>query len=181
MVNSRMSRETLLPLLASHVLQEGLGGASLRPLAKAAGTSDRMLIYHFDNKERLVVTLLAHLAEDYAKLLDQAFGPERAPSRAACLERVLRFSDHPDAAPYLTLWWDIVAGAARDLPGYRVAARQVMQRLLEWLEAQMPVDDPDPAGGARYLLTIIEGAQMLRAVGRGDIADAGIEALPPSP
>ena len=52
-----MSKETLLPLLAGHVLAHGLGEASLRPLAKAAGTSDRMLLYHFGTKEALIADL----------------------------------------------------------------------------------------------------------------------------
>ena len=50
-----MSRETLLPLLAAYVLENGLADVSLRPLAKAAGTSDRMLLYHFGSKEELVI------------------------------------------------------------------------------------------------------------------------------
>ena len=49
-----MTKDSLLPLLTAHVLAHGLGGASLRPLAKAAGTSDRMLIYHFGTKEALI-------------------------------------------------------------------------------------------------------------------------------
>ena len=53
-----MSRETLLPLLAAYVLENGLADVSLRPLAKAAGTSDRMLLYHFGSKEELVAALL---------------------------------------------------------------------------------------------------------------------------
>ena len=31
-----MTKDSLLPLLTAHVLAHGLGGASLRPLAKAA-------------------------------------------------------------------------------------------------------------------------------------------------
>ena len=36
-------RALLLGKLADHVLAHGLSASSLRPLAKAAGTSDRML------------------------------------------------------------------------------------------------------------------------------------------
>ncbi|MFZ9395925.1 MAG: TetR family transcriptional regulator, partial [Erythrobacter sp.] len=54
MREARLSREILLPRLAAHVLAHGLAGASLRPLARAAGTSARMLIYHFGSKERLI-------------------------------------------------------------------------------------------------------------------------------
>lgn len=40
----------------------------------------------------------------------------------------------------------------------------------------MPINDPDPVGGARRMFTIIEGALMMDAVGRSEIADAGIAA-----
>ncbi len=43
-----------------YVLAHGLVGLSLRPMAAALGTSDRMLIYHFGSKERLVGEVLGH-------------------------------------------------------------------------------------------------------------------------
>ena len=50
----------------------------------------------------------------------------------------------------------------------------MMGELLGWLEGQMPTGDPDPAGGARYLMTVIEGTAMLTAVGHGDTAQQGL-------
>ena len=63
-------RDVLLSACTDHVLAEGLIGLSLRPLAKAVGTSDRMLIYHFGNRDGLVAAVIdeattrsvAHLA-----------------------------------------------------------------------------------------------------------------------
>jgi len=132
-----MTRDSLLPLLAAHVLTHGLGQASLRPLARAAGTSDRMLLYHFGSKEALM-------------------------------------ADAPAMQPFLALWWEIVAGAVRGIASYRAAARAMMDELLGWLETQMPADDPDPKGGARYLLTFIEGTLMLSAIDHGDTAHDGL-------
>ena len=85
---ARMSRETLLPLLAAHVMAHGLADASLRPLARAAGTSDRMLIYHFGNKDALVAALLDYLVARFADALDSAFPQARSASRRACAETV---------------------------------------------------------------------------------------------
>ena len=169
-----MSRDTLLPALTAHVLAHGLGNASLRPLAKAAGTSDRMLIYHFGNKERLIADLLAHIAAIYAGALAAGVGEARAASRQECIARILKQTREPMMKPFLTLWWEIVAGSARGVPGYREAAEKVMDTLLSWLETQMPADDPDPAGGARYLLTLIEGTQMLSVVGHARTAREGL-------
>lgn len=170
-----MSRESLLPLLMGHVLAHGLGQASLRPLARAAGTSDRMLLYHFGTKERLIGDLLSHVAGVYAAGLDAVLAQgERPASRAALLTRILAQNADPAMQPFLQLWWEIVGGAARDLPGFRSAAAGMVGQLLGWLEGHMPAGDPDPAGGARYLLTMIEGAMMLAAVGHADTAREGL-------
>jgi AcrR family transcriptional regulator len=47
-------REELLDQVTDHVLEHGLIGLTLRPLAAAIGTSDRMLIYHFGSRDALV-------------------------------------------------------------------------------------------------------------------------------
>ena len=42
-------RAKIVEKLARHVLRAGLGGTGLRRLAAVAGTSDRMLLYYFEN------------------------------------------------------------------------------------------------------------------------------------
>jgi AcrR family transcriptional regulator len=133
-----------------------------------------MLLYHFGTKEALIADLLAFLARAYAGALDAAMAGERARSRAEVVARILAEGDAPQMQPFMALWWEIVAGCARGVPGYQPAAQAMMHELLGWLEGQMPAGDPDPAGGARYLLTMIEGAVMLGAVGHGDTARDGL-------
>ncbi|MEP0391613.1 MAG: TetR/AcrR family transcriptional regulator [Erythrobacter sp.] len=169
-----MTKETLLPSLAAHVLAQGLAGASLRPLAKAAGTSDRMLIYHFGNKEALINDLLDYIAEVYAATLDAGMGDERAATRYELVKRVLARLDEPSLRPFLALWWDIVAGSVRGNSGHKDAAKRMMHKLLQWVEDNMPEGDPDPKGGARYLLTLIEGSHMLSSVGHARTANEGL-------
>ncbi len=41
-----------------YVLGHGIAGLSLRPLAAALGTSDRMLVYHFGSKDALVAEVI---------------------------------------------------------------------------------------------------------------------------
>ena len=60
-------RAELVEGALDHVLRTGLVGLSLRPLAAALGTSDRMLIYHFGSKERLVGEVLAHAQQRLAQ------------------------------------------------------------------------------------------------------------------
>lgn len=177
MSTARNSREKLLPMLAGYVMENGLADASLRPLAKAAGTSDRMLIYHFGNKDALIAALLDYLASRFADALDTAFPRERSPSRLACATTVYEITGRPAFVPFFRVWWDIVADSAEGEAAYLDAAGAIMDKLLVWVEDHLPEDDPDRREGARAVITVIEGAQMLRAVGRGDVAEAGLAAL----
>jgi AcrR family transcriptional regulator len=52
-------KQELAEAATDHALEHGLIGLSLRPLAAAIGTSDRMLIYHFGSKDELVAAVLA--------------------------------------------------------------------------------------------------------------------------
>ena len=56
-------REDLLAQVTDHVLEHGLIGLTLRPVAAAIGTSDRMLIYHFDSRDALVSAVVAETTE----------------------------------------------------------------------------------------------------------------------
>ena len=51
-------RQALAEAATDYVLEHGLLDLSLRPLAKALGTSDRMLLYHFRDKPDIVATVL---------------------------------------------------------------------------------------------------------------------------
>ena len=51
-------RDQFVAAATDFVLEHGLIGLSLRPLAAALGTSDRMLLYHFGSKDDLVAAVL---------------------------------------------------------------------------------------------------------------------------
>jgi len=52
-------RDDLLDAVTDHVLEHGLIGLTLRPVAAAVGTSDRMLVYHFGTRDGLVSAVVA--------------------------------------------------------------------------------------------------------------------------
>jgi AcrR family transcriptional regulator len=56
-------RDELAEAATDYALEHGLIGLSLRPLAQALGTSDRMLLYHFEDKDDLVATILRTTSE----------------------------------------------------------------------------------------------------------------------
>jgi AcrR family transcriptional regulator len=60
-------RQQLLERAVNYVLQHGVGGLSLRPMAKDMGTTARMLIHHFGSKEALISDVLIAIEESFAK------------------------------------------------------------------------------------------------------------------
>ncbi|MBV8728107.1 MAG: helix-turn-helix transcriptional regulator, partial [Candidatus Eremiobacteraeota bacterium] len=51
----------LLDRILEYAAQHGLAALSLRPLAKAIGTSPRVLLYYFGSKEALVAKVFSHV------------------------------------------------------------------------------------------------------------------------
>ncbi|MEU9363308.1 TetR/AcrR family transcriptional regulator [Streptomyces avermitilis] len=52
-------RRDLLDQVREYMIRNGLADLSLRPLARSLDTSDRMLLYYFGSKERMVAEALA--------------------------------------------------------------------------------------------------------------------------
>lgn len=165
--------------MAAHVLDHGLMSASLRPLAKAAGTSDRMLIYHFGSKDELVAALLVTIAEDLTRRLDGALPLNRADSKRALLDQVLAVVRSPVVAAYIRLWREVVATAGLGQEAHRKTAADIIEGYVAWLEQRMPVDEPSPREAAMAMLTVIEGIHVMDAAGLTDVADVSIETLYP--
>ena len=56
-------RDELMDKIVHALLSEGISDLSLRPLAKAVGTSARLLIYHFGSKEKLLADALEQVRQ----------------------------------------------------------------------------------------------------------------------
>ena len=62
--------------------------------------------------DALVAALLDYLVARFADALDSAFPQARSASRRACAETVYAVTGQPAFAPFLRVWWDIVAGCS---------------------------------------------------------------------
>lgn len=167
-------RQDIIQRLTDHVLAEGLSASSLRPLAKAAGTSDRMLLYYFPDKGALIAAVLEVVAARMVILLDARKDP--GPLPYALLKRQLldiAFAD--DLWPYMRLWLEMASLAALGDPVFRAVGEQMGRGFLAWGTAQL--DSAGPAAReieAARLLVAIEGTLLLKSVGLGDIAELAI-------
>jgi AcrR family transcriptional regulator len=82
-------RAELLDACYGYLLDHGLAGLSLRPLAAATGTSPRVLLYLFGSKEQLVRDLLARARREQIALVASALDPATAGGEFEALARRL--------------------------------------------------------------------------------------------
>ena len=168
-------REAAIERMADHVLSEGLGAATLRPLAAAAGTSDRMLLYYFADKDELLTATLARIAARMTVQLDRAIPVEPRRPFPVLLERVWSALASESLQPFMPLWLDLASGAARGLQPHRDVAGEIADGFLAWVTIRLqPESDGEPSLLAPLFLTSIEGMYLLKAIGRSSIAESAV-------
>lgn len=175
-------RAALVERLADHVLVHGLGSATLRPLAAAVGTSDRMLLYYFPDKAALVAAILITVAARMTVLLDAH--RVAAPLSADALHAQLLPLVLDDALwPFMQLWLEIAAHAARGDAVCRRVGEGIARGFVAWLAPQIAAVTASSAqADAVRLLMSIEGGVLLKSLGLGaEVAAASLgHLLPPS-
>jgi AcrR family transcriptional regulator len=171
-------REAAIERMADHLLSEGLGAATLRPLAAAAGTSDRMLLYYFADKDELLSATLWRLAARMTAQLDEAvpIGPLR--SFPVLLEDVWAALASRGLKRFMHLWLDLAAGAARGLQPHHNIAGAIADGFLAWVSSRLKVSrGAELASSAALFLASVEGMVFLEAAGRRSISDAAVTEL----
>ncbi len=161
-------RETAIERMADHLLAHGLDGARLRALATAAGTSDRMLLYYFADRDELLAATLERIAARLTAMLDAAIPAGVRLGFAPLLTAVWAAMRSPLLSPYMRLWLELAAGASRQRQPDRAVATAIMAGFADWAEAHLD----GPPDEAALVLATLEGMLFLDAVGRADLADA---------
>jgi AcrR family transcriptional regulator len=162
-------RAEIIQRLTDYVLAEGLSAASLRPLAKAAGTSDRMLLYYFADKAEIVTAVLEEISARLLGLMSERTAPEPLPLDA--LRRLLAEILFEDASwPYMRIWLDVAARAAMGDVYYRGVGEQIGRGFLDWGKMQLKADSAAQLDiDAARLLVSMEGMLFLKSIGLDDV------------
>jgi AcrR family transcriptional regulator len=156
MAKETARRAELAERATDHVLEHGLIGLSLRPLAAALGTSDRMLLYHFGSKDDLVATLL-RTSNDRSVALLRAL-PPAADVRAAVHDLWGLFTSDPSDRCQRVY----VEAAALGLLGrepYASVVREANELWVSVLADHLVASGADPAR-ARRAVTLLDAAYM---------------------
>jgi AcrR family transcriptional regulator len=169
-------RDELVEGAVAYALREGVSGLSLRPLAAALGTSDRMLVYYFGTRDAVVQAVLEAVAARLRGLLAGALAPAPAPP-ARILAAALAVAATPEAQAPLRLWLEVAGQAARGDEIYTATAKAVITDWIDWLAAHLDVPETDRRAAAAGLLGALEGLLVVRLAGDRSDAFAGGEWL----
>ncbi len=157
-------RDRLIDQLADALLSEGLAAARLRPLARATGTSDRMLLYYFKDKDELIAAALQRVAERLAAALGQQLTP-KARAFDELRDSLLALTVSDALQPYMRLWLEIAAVAARGDATFKAIGNAIADGFLRHIAASLIAPDGRSEGAARDILRAIEGEIVLKALG----------------
>ena len=176
MEKTEARRRVILEKIADHLLEQGLKGSSLRPLAAAAGLSDRMLLHYFENKEAVITAALHLVSARMTTLLESA---RSAPMPFhALLPHLARLRTDPNIRPYLWLWLELAAQSASGEEAYRPVARQLGDYFYAWLAGELLVEKEDErASLAALAFVTIEGFVFLDAIGENALIDSALDEI----
>ncbi len=123
-------RAELLDRAVDYVCRHGLAELSLRPLAKAVGSSPRVLLYYFGSKEALVVEIVRRGRERQRAMMMQLKLRGHSPREVA--RALWREWSKPEWEPLTRLAFEVYTLALQDrsrFPGYLDGS------INEWLDA----------------------------------------------
>lgn len=113
-------RDVLLGAATDYALDAGLIGLTLRPVAAAVGTSDRMLIYHFGTRDALVSAITTEVGYRAVAAIDAL--PAARTVRAG-VKALWTAYQGPQLGPLLTLYCQAAATGLIGREPYRSDVR----------------------------------------------------------
>ncbi|NNJ03261.1 TetR/AcrR family transcriptional regulator [Streptomyces sp. PKU-MA01144] len=154
-------RRELLERIYDYVVRNGLSGLSLRPLAEELGTSDRMLLYYFGTKERLITEVLA--MDDRRPMprvrdrLETAGPPEDAAGMRRLMEEVWQLFTDPDLRASFPLHLEVMSDSLLHPERYGPVMQDIVTQWTDLLTSAL-MGTGVPEGRARSHATLLVGA-----------------------
>ena len=165
-------RDELLDAAYRYVLEHGLAGMSLRPLAAAIGSSPRVLLFLFGSKDGLIRALLARARADELALVESARPHAGDEDLAATVRATWAWLIGPGHQRLLTLWLEAYSRSLAEPGGpWADFARQTVD---DWLAILADAQDSRTrrtnAGRAERTLALaaLRGA-VLDLLATGDV------------
>ncbi|HEX8603563.1 MAG TPA: TetR/AcrR family transcriptional regulator [Pseudoduganella sp.] len=141
-----MRRDELRDKALDYFLEHGLAELSLRPLAQQIGTSARLLAYHFESKEKLIMAVMEtvrnRVQESVTTLMQAASGK-------VALEAIWQWMTDAQNVPYVRLLFEVQVLALQHPTTY---ARYLSDSSASWLDV---IEHGIPASAQRRTIATL--------------------------
>jgi AcrR family transcriptional regulator len=138
-------KQELLEELLGYFLRNGVADLSLRPMAKAVGTSARLLIFHFGSKEKLVAEVLAEMQARLQRSFNR-LSMTGADARPTPLLRAFwDWALEEENVGYLRLLYQLQILATQENAIYAGYLQENSMNWLELIQAALPEPHRDSA------------------------------------
>lgn len=175
MKKTEIKRQLIINNIADYLLASGMKDSSLRQLAATIGTSDRMLLHYFADKEELMKAALNLVATRLIDILESTRS-EQMPFETL-IPYLAEMIKEPGIRPYLRLWLELAAMSTAS-ETYRMIARQICDSFYEWIISVLKVEkDEVRAPMAALAFATIEGFVLLDALDYGSKVTSALEGI----
>lgn len=165
-------RDRLLDLVTQHILSAGVPGLTLRGIAKATGSNNRMLLYYFGSKEQLIVDALRTARSRFPRF--NGISSSLRTSHDDLESRLIQAWDAisaPETRPFVRLFFEVFGLAVNRPESYGGWLETVADDLVDDVTATLEREGVRTAAAkvlARELVGCWRGLQM-------DLLSAGEE------
>ncbi len=178
MTRKQEQREQITAVLAGHLVREGLGETSTRQLAAAAGVSNRMLLYYFEDKSEVMRLTLMNFAANLAELLGKSLKDDARLSPSEMFAETSKLLQGKRLQPHLALWMDVMALAGRGQAPYQEIAADIAAHFLDWIEKRLATKDPkERKAQAAMIFAMVDGSYLLSQCTAPGTSRAACEAM----
>lgn len=145
--------DELLDSIVGYLTSHGVADVSLRPLARAVGSSPRVLLYYFGSKEALLAQALARLRRRQRAAYAQMKLAATANPREAC-RAIWQHLSAPSSEPLFRMFFQAYSMGLQDPERFAEFLHTAIEDWLEFLAAPV-LARGHPAAVARAYATVV--------------------------
>lgn len=171
-----LKKNEYLSRIARFILANGINESSLKKMAEAAETSDRMLMHYFKDKEEIMTLALKSISQELISLLTND------PTLCLDFEEFISFIYHAvsDARmkPYLNLWFELIHLGSNEKEPYWSISKEIGETYWQWL---LHTYNPSISVGKEQMVALIyaitEGFVFLDKIGMADKMELALDGI----
>jgi AcrR family transcriptional regulator len=164
-MDERPRRDQILDRCLDYLLEHGIAGLSLRPLAARAGTSARLLVYHFGSKEQLLIAAMGELRARIQRSFE-ATTKKAARRHDSPLQQFWAWVTVPTHLQYVKLLFEVQVLALHKPDVYRSYLDDTSSSWVASIESALPPAARNPARATLYA-AVVDGL-ILELLSTGD-------------